>query len=213
MNKNAWENHYHRDKSALMYPDENLVRILKKNLQSKDTKSLHAADIGCGSGRHLQLLTDLGITSIFGSDISFQALALCRDNRFSNLIQSDNKKLPFKDNSIDIAIAWGSLHYAPKEDLEVMLNEIKRILKHNGSLYCTLRSSRDTYLKKGRHLGKDEWITDLNDIQGSLVSFYTEEEIGNAFSEFSSFSYGIIERSIIGDISKVLSHWVIEAIR
>lgn len=212
MNKDAWETHYYRKKSELTYPDENLVRILKKRITLKDAPSLNAIDIGCGSGRHLQLLTDLGIDMIFGSDLSYQALTICQKNRFTNILQCDNRKLPLKDNSIDIVLAWGSLHYAPKEDLCVMLNEIHRILKKNGILCCTLRSSRDTYLKKGKHLGNDTWITDLNDIAGSLVSFYNEHDIQKNFNCFSSFTYGIIDRSIMGDVSQIISHWVIEAI-
>jgi hypothetical protein len=92
-----------------------------------------------------------------------------------------------------------------------MLDEIKFILKTNGLFFATLRSSRDTHLKRGEHKGNNEWITDLNDISGSSVSFYSEEELQKEFSIFSHFEYGLIERSIIGDINKIISHWIISA--
>jgi hypothetical protein len=88
-----------------------------------------------------------------------------------------------------------------------MIGEILRILKKGGRLFGTLRSSRDTYLKKGTHRGNDEWITDARDIRSSLVSFYREDEVKDALSGFSDCSYGMMERTLAGDLSSVLSHW------
>ena len=126
-------------------------------------------------------------------------------------MQNDSRALALKSSSLDIAVAWGSLHYAAKEELPVMLEEIRRALKKNGRLFATLRSSAIAFLKRGRHLGNDTWITDLSDIKGSIVSFYAEDEVRKAFSIFSSFSIGLIERTIMGNLDQVLSHWVIDA--
>ena len=214
MSNKAWEHHYHRQRSELAYPDENLVRMLKKEIPLlKNVPAINAADIGCGSGRHLHLLEDLGFRNVIGMDISMQGLRLCKKNRFHRLIQCDNRSIPVKGGAFDVIVAWGSLHYAMKEDMPVMLGEIHRILKKGGILFATLRSSRDTYLKKGKHLGNNTWITNLDDITGSVVSFYDEKEITPSFTSFGSCQYGIIERSLMGDLSKKLSHWVIKAVR
>ena len=207
----SWDGHYGSAKSELFFPDENLVRLLKKWMAPGGTADPVAADIGCGSGRHLKLFHDLGIAQTIGTDISHRGLVTCRKNFSSPLVQNDSRALALKSSSLDIAVAWGSLHYAPKDELPVMLEEIRRALKKNGRLFATLRSSRDTFLKKGRHLGNDTWITDLSDIKGSIVSFYAEDEVRKAFSIFSSFSIGLIERTIMGNLDQVLSHWVIDA--
>lgn len=207
MKTQAWQTHYTRSKSLLSVPDENLVRLLNKQTSFSD-KSV-VLDLGCGSGRHMSYLKQMGISHIIGMDLSFNALSMCQKIGFSKLVQNINTSLPLADNTIDAIIAWGSLHYGPKKDLPVMLREIKRTLKPGGHFFATLRSDYDTYLKKGKHLGNNEWITDLDDIAGSFVSFYSEDELKQHLSLFAASSYGIMERSIIGNIKSRISHWII----
>lgn len=209
MEARSWDNHYTRIKSELLYPDENLVRLLNKTVREPGTMT--AVDLGCGSGRHLKLLSDIGVARIVGLDMSHGALAISRKTGQALLAQANNTRLPLKDDTADIIIAWGSLHYNVKSDLAPMLTEIIRTLKKDGYLFATLRSSRDTYLKRGKHLGNDTWITDLKDISGSTASFYSENEIKKELSVFSEYSYGLIERTQMGDMSSIISHWVIQA--
>jgi ubiquinone/menaquinone biosynthesis C-methylase UbiE len=201
-----WDDHYSRKKSVLQYPDENLVRMLKSYI-SPGEKEMTAIDLGCGSGRHIALLIELGITNTAGMDYSMNAMEICRMIGPARLVLGDNSAIPVKSDMFDIAVTWGSLHYSAKESLGPMLNEMRRIIKKGGRLFGTLRSSGDSYMKRGRHLGNDTWITDLNDIKKSIVSFYSEEELRSALSIFSRFEYGIMERSRIGDTGKIISHW------
>ncbi|MBP7736747.1 MAG: methyltransferase domain-containing protein [Spirochaetes bacterium] len=211
MEASSWESHYTAGKSALLYPDENLVRLLRKNPLLESPAGLTAVDLGCGSGRHLRLLADLGIPEAIGIDTSYNALVLSGKQAPGALIQGDNQRLPLKNECADIVIAWGSLHYNNKYHFMGMLEEILRILKSGGYLFATLRSERDTYLKRGKHLGNNVWITDLSDISGSTASFYGEGELQVAFSIFSAHTYGLMERTLMGDITSLISHWVIEA--
>lgn len=207
-----WDTHYNRDRSALLYPDENLLRMLRKHLQTlPHTTGLIAADLGCGSGRHIMLLENLGIESVIGIDISHEALRLCKDAGIPYLCRADNEHLPLKSDSFDVVITWGSLHYGPKEDLPVMLDEIVRILKKGGQLFGTLRTERDTYMKQGKHLGNDVWITNLDDIENSTVSFYSETELQSALNVFKECQYGLMERTLVGDIQSRISHWMFRA--
>ena len=207
-----WNNHYTREKSILAYPDENLVRMLKKfQSNSKISSNTVAIDLGCGSGRHLQLFRDIGINKVFGMDISFNALQSTQQHHEAYFIQNDNREIPCKNEIIDIITAWGSLHYNSKDDMKIMIKEIYRILKSGGYLMATFRSVIDTYLKKGKEIGNNVWITDLTDIAGSTFSFYDSSEFKNYFSIFSEFKYGYIERSILGEPDKIISHWIFEA--
>jgi len=212
MKPRRWEDHYTSARSELHYPDENLVRLLAKSLsRTAAPAGTTAVDLGCGSGRHIKLLSELGFPHVIGTDASYNALALSRKWGPALLLQADNRRIPLKSASADIIIAWGSLHYSVKDDLPGMLEEICRVLKKGGALCATLRSSRDSHLKRGKDLGNDTWITDLNDIQGSIASFYTEDELVAAFARFGQINYGLIERTLVGDLSSLISHWVIEA--
>lgn len=207
-----WDDHYKKEKSILAYPDENLVRLLQSEIIRKfNPVDLTAADLGCGTGRHLKLLGDLGFNYFFGMDSSFNALRTCSSIGDFILIQNTIESIPFKDESVDVAIAWGSLHYNYKNKVTEMLNEIHRILKPDGRLFATLRADKDTFLKKGKYLFDNTWQTDLNDLSGSIVSFFNETEIGSYFGMFSRISYGAMERSLMGDTSKIVAHWIISA--
>jgi ubiquinone/menaquinone biosynthesis C-methylase UbiE len=212
MEKNDWNDHYNKKKSLLLYPDENLVRLISgRIIQSESVNDLAAIDIGCGSGRHIAFLQESGIGKIYGTDYSLNALKICKSQNLKNLINCENTKMPFKDNFFDIAVTWGSLHYSSKDETSIMLNEIKRILKTGGELFATLRRDNDTYLKTGIDLGNNTWKTGLDDISGTVVSFFNESEISELFGSFSKFSYGWTQRSIIGDTGKIISHWIISA--
>ncbi|MCL1834116.1 MAG: class I SAM-dependent methyltransferase [Leptospirales bacterium] len=212
MKKNDWNDHYNEKKSLLSYPDENLVRLVSGKInRSGSMKDLTAIDIGCGSGRHISLLEESGIGTVYGSDYSMNALKLCRRLNPENLINCENGRMPFKDNTFDIAVAWGSLHYSTKDETLSMLNEIRRIMKKEGELFATLRRDNDTYLKTGIDLGNNTWKTGLDDISGTVVSFFSEPEINILFNSFADFSYGWIERTVIGDTAKIISHWIISA--
>lgn len=202
-----WNRHYERPKARLSYPDENLVRILSKSLSETENKqNLSAVDIGCGSGRHLSLLSDFGIEKIIGLDYSMPSLQISKKHPHSLLLNCDSEKLPFGDMKIDLALCWGSLHYSDKISFGMKMSEIFRILKKDGFLMGTLRSNRDTYMRIGKEVSDNVWVTDLDDIKGSVVSFYNERELCDALNRFSSFEYGIMERTPLGS-KKIISHW------
>ncbi len=210
-NAGKWDTHYTRDRSVLIYPDENLVRMLAPFLSSRDAAALVGADIGCGTGRHLRLMAESGIGTVIGVDYSVKALEVTRGLYPFPLACAGATALPFKNECVDIAVAWGSLHYSRKEELPVMLSEIRRILKRGGRLFGTLRTHRDTSLRSGTHIGNNMWITDLKDIERSVISCYDEDELRAALSPFAGYEYGIMERSPLGKPESLISHWYFRA--
>ncbi len=207
MKNNRWENHYKKSKSSLAYPDENLVRLLNPYLRSRKPEKLTALDMGCGSGRHLRLFSDMGIQKIFGSDYSIEGLRHSQRFQEAHLINSWNAALPFKDGTFDIVVSWGSLHYSHKDETGDMIREAWRILKGGGVFLGTLRSERDSYLKRGKELGNNTWATDLEDLSGAVVSFFSFQELNELFQDFGCPRFGIMERSPLGKIDSIISHW------
>ncbi len=206
-----WNNHYRKNRSALTFPDENLVRLIARALREDEIRlPARALDMGCGSGRHVQLLEEFGLEAT-GSDVSFEGLRSAV--RFTTrLALCDNRFLPFPDKTFDLVVAWGSLHYGLKEESRAMIRETGRVLKPGGLLMATLRSDRDTALKRGKELGNNQWLTDLEEIQGSTVSIFTRKEAESLFEELFHGETGLTERIPPGQERRI-SHWIIRARR
>lgn len=202
-----WDTHYQKEKSLLLYPDENFVRLTASFLKGKDPSSLTALDLGTGSGRHVITLNEMEIGCAIGTDYSMEALLNSAGRIHAPFVCADNTALPFRDGSFDLVASWGSLHYSHKRYLPAMIGEIMRVLKTGGWHIGTLRSSRDTYLKRGTHLENNVWRTGLEDLEGSVVAFFTEDELKEALSPYREFAYGIMERTIPGDMDRLISHW------
>lgn len=108
-------------------------------------------DLGCGNGRHLQLINSISKFSI-GLDQSLEQLK--QSNIKTNMIVGNGVQLPFQNESFDCITSfwvWGTILDENKR-LQV-LNESKRVLKRNGSIFLIENdiSSEFEYLR-GRHL-------------------------------------------------------------
>lgn len=98
-------------------------------------------DLGCGGG--LDLLALHGITGgraeLYGVDMTDKALELA-ERRMSNLgvegirfLKGDITSLPFEDGFFDmVTVAW-VLHHVLEEELDLILTEIKRVLRPGGA--------------------------------------------------------------------------------
>ncbi|MGN1112661.1 MAG: class I SAM-dependent methyltransferase, partial [Acutalibacteraceae bacterium] len=97
------------------------------------------ADLGCGGGRCIKLLSQMCNARICGIDYS----PLCvkkasRKNRRAikngrvAIFEASVDALPFENNSIDCAVAVESIYFWNNPDKA--FSEIKRVLKPNGSL-------------------------------------------------------------------------------
>ena len=91
-------------------------------------------DLGCGTG----LLADFLKVPLFGCDISFAMLKKAK-KRGVLAVQADLDSLPFKDGAFNSVLSFTALQNLP--DVRAVLEEIKRISKHNSTIVIT-------YLKK-----------------------------------------------------------------
>lgn len=113
-------------------------RTAKILLNYKDSKA-KLLDLGCGIGLTLAVLTryfpdsmgcDIGKKEV---DASYGLLKLLKIK--SPVVSYDGVRLPFKDNSFDIVTSIEVIEHVSKPDL--MLKEIRRVLKPNGILHIT----------------------------------------------------------------------------
>ena len=109
-----------------------------KNLGLDINEYSRVLDAGCGTGLATLALHDAGYDcrNIAALDLSFKSLNVARDefkdNRVSaNVMQGDVLKMPFVDDTFDVALSCGVLEYTP---LAPGLAEAARVLKKDALL-------------------------------------------------------------------------------
>lgn len=197
INRNTWQTHYKRDRSRLGFPDENVVRFFEKFKRNHSIDNLLVLDHGCGSGRHLAYLRESGYKAV-GVDYSFEAATMNKKT-----VVSYAEELGFRDNSFDIVLSWGVLHYLSRKKIENAINEIYRLLKPGGTFIGTLRADSDTQLKVAQNKG---------DLQGGTAQFFSKEQALEKFELFDSLQYGYICRIPVGE-QVMVAHHIIQAVK
>ena len=92
-------------------------------------------DIGCGTGRNLELLQKYG--RIYGIDNSEIGIAYCKKRDYHQVKLASASNLPFSDRNFDLVTIFDVLyHRGIKNDLEV-LREANRVLKPGGYILIT----------------------------------------------------------------------------
>ena len=202
LNHRVWNKHYQRKRSELVYPDEYVVSQLSHIFQ-KNQYDLSILDLGCGNGRHLNFLQHHSSLS-FGQDFIFDMLQKNTNLNFKGkLVCAKAENLPFQDNSFDIVLAWGVLHYLSSSETFKAISEIHRVLKPMTFFLGTLRSKRDTHLS---------WVLKKGDLKTGKAQLYTKKKTIQLFTKFSEIHYGAISRELLGT-EKIISHHVIKAIK
>lgn len=92
-------------------------------------------DVGCGTGRNLVALTELG-WDVYGVDISEAAVQSARSQFGHRVRHGDLKSISYSDGSFDVVLFSHSLEhmYSPVS----VLQEVRRILSDEGRLIITL---------------------------------------------------------------------------
>lgn len=90
-------------------------------------------DLGCGDGLNIKLLRQMGVSNIWGVDISDHLLKLARlNNPGTKFYLASADKLPFKNGEFDIILIDSTFYHF--FDNSKSLREIRRVLKKAGRL-------------------------------------------------------------------------------
>lgn len=98
-----------------------------------------ALDVGCGNGRHTELLADHA-SRVIGIDLSrellTEAASRARERGFTArtaFVHGDAATLPVRTDSIDLAVYVATLHHlSPRTTRIESLNELARVLRPDG---------------------------------------------------------------------------------
>lgn len=112
------------------------VEAFLDSVSVEDTGSL-GLDVGCGNGRHTALLLGVVETAV-GLDVSRGLLHEARtkmreDDWTGALVQGNAAMLPFRAETVDVAVYVATLHHLPDRETRVeSLRELSRVLADDG---------------------------------------------------------------------------------
>ena len=122
---------------GLKYPDSDLIGLVMK--YARPEKGDIAIDIGCGTGRHIKFLNEIGYNA-FGIDTDEKMIEGCKNNGVEAYLSTLED---FKtDKKIKLAIGWGFTMVVPKN-----IDVPKSIPNNIGAEYVILdwRSKGNSY--------------------------------------------------------------------
>lgn len=203
-NKKVWEEIYKKGR-LFEYPDDNLIRFIGYLPVSRGK----LLDLGFGTGNNFIYLAKHFTCS--GCEISPTSIALTK-KRLDKLGISVDLKLfdggiPYPDNYFDVVVSWQALYYNDEKGLDLMLNEIERVLKSDGCFLVTM-------LKKNKADGFDKITGDVYRInakrpaqtqEGAIVYMADKKGIKKLFKRFSP-KIGYFEWEFMG---RQNAQWVI----
>jgi ubiquinone/menaquinone biosynthesis C-methylase UbiE len=139
-----------------------------------------ALDLGCGNGKTVSTLLDLGYETT-GVDFSEVAVEQCR-KRFegSKFFVSSITDLPFEEGRFDYVTAVHVLEHLNDDELSLAVKEIRRVLKSGGYVFVRCFTSNDMRSAKR----KDSDI---------FYRFYDIDALESAFAGFTVVKAELVE--------------------
>ncbi len=140
-----------------------------KYLKSDLNSNKKVLDLGCGEGRTILLLKELGFRdkNIIGVDVSEEMLESAKRKLHGvNFVESDIVKVEFLESSFDVVISNMVFHYLKITELEQVFKKTYSWLKPGGLfIFNTMHPFRyakydlDKYFKLDRRKEKTPWGT------------------------------------------------------
>lgn len=128
-----------RDKNVI---DSWKLQELKKVLSKiEDNINSTLLDLGAGSGIYGKYFANNGL-NVTCIDLSPNLIELCKEKGL-NSYTMDFYNLTFEENYFDVIWSLNSLLHVPKNSIEEILMDIKKVLKLNGLFYLGLYGGED----------------------------------------------------------------------
>lgn len=182
----------------LKYPDENVVRFLASSFGSDDRPNSKALDLGCGCGRHLALLGEMGFQpyGIDGSSwaINYSAEFLKERGLDADLLVGSIIELPYEDNYFDAIIEHATLVNNSWEDILAASAECHRVLRDGGVGFFLFKTRRDCAFDDATEVAHNTFLVDEGVYMSHTARKEHSKQIFRAFDEadinqmFSKFS-------------------------
>jgi ubiquinone/menaquinone biosynthesis C-methylase UbiE len=123
-------------------------------------KGKEILEIGCGPGRDAKYLSEHNL-DITGIDLTSNFIEMASQNvPEAKFIQMDMRYLEFPENNFDGIWSCAAFLHIPKNEAKDTLLGFRRVLKHNGLLYLSVKQGEGEYFVGDR-----------------FFSFYAQDEL------------------------------------
>ncbi len=183
----AWDWEVSKDKTWLNPSEESYYLATRWKKQGR--KSI--LDLGCGLGRHAILFAKNGF-SVCGVDLSSEGISHMMQWAEHEHVQVDSKEadmmsLPFPNDSFDCVFAFHVIYHCDTQGMRKVIEEMKRVLKPGGELFCTLYS-KDTLSYRNQSYPKVDDNTLIKMEEGpekGIPHFFADlDDVLKLFSDF-----------------------------
>jgi 2-polyprenyl-3-methyl-5-hydroxy-6-metoxy-1,4-benzoquinol methylase len=177
-------------------------------------KNSRILEIGCNSGRFLDLIRQQGYINIIGLDISETAISMAVTDKIQ-LVSYDGDNIPFSNNFFDVVLSFDVIEHIP--DSQKHFSEVFRILKPRGiyffqtpnkyfnSVWSTLESKSFTKWREShcslhsvRDLKKRAQVNDF-----VIVKFFKQSLLTEYNKQKIKKSLGLIGTPILHIVNKL----------
>lgn len=157
--KQQWGEFYTSKGFGKRYPTEWVVRTLaggkypELQLNRKRYVGAKILDMGCGDGRNLELLQDLGF-SVYATEISEIVVESLKETGLQNKWNVEfsvgtNTGLPFSDGFFDYVLCCASCYYLEDNvPFSTVIRELARVTSSSGLLFANFPDSANSVLRQ-----------------------------------------------------------------
>ena len=175
-----------KDGSYFSVKYTHIDKILKSYLCLLPGKNI--LDLGIGTGKNSVYLSSHGY-NVVGVDYSNKATKFLNDN-YPNIktYNIDIRHFEIEPNKFDLIMSLNVLHFLHKDDVHVIIDDIKYNLCKNGIVYISVFSLDDPKLK----FIKNDFFEILDNhichklYDDTYVSFFSKNEILELFKDFKT---------------------------
>ncbi len=181
---NDW-NKVYKIKGKLQYTKDPLVEEAISLFKKNNAKKI--LDLGCGTGRHLEIFTKNGFRSV-GVDIAEVAVNIGEEtmNNVHVVVTAGNMTdIMYPNNYFDGVFCFQVIHHAKVFEVFTAAFEIQRVLKKDGSIFITFPSTENEHIFKNAKEIEPNTYINLDIVDGMVPHhFFTKEEITKLLKNF-----------------------------
>ena len=153
----TWKTAAGRDRWST--PDPLVVELIPR-FQQEGVRTV--LDLGFGVGRHAIVCAEAGF-EVYGLDASASGLTYARrwaaqEGVELRLQTGDMAALPFSGDFFDLILTWNVIYHGGADYVRRTITEIKRCLKPEGYLLCTLMSTANEHYGKGQEVEPNTFV-------------------------------------------------------